>query len=380
MMAPDEDRGKTKDEETQPSTTEPPPPQQHRTDVNAGSAVYSPWLLSVYDALVLGLSNTYVWRCPTAAVLLPLFESAVVAGPGSHHLDVGVGTGFYPATAIARHRGESGASAMCEALTLVDANPVALATAHRRVLSAAARASSYSPSSLSSSLSSSPSSSPSSSSPPIRVTAVLADATRPLAIHASSDDEDGDDGGRPFTSATLFYLLHCIALRPTDAKAAAVLDAVRSRLAPGATLAGATIIVPGGRCQRDDEDDDNDDENDEHDEHQHQHQQDCQHQHHQQQHQHPQQQPSAWWLARALAACYNRHGIFANADDDPRVLERALRARFDAVEIWFVGAVMLFRARQPQDPSSQLPTLPDRSQGPSAAAAAACTRTRDNSR
>jgi len=56
----------------------------------AGAAVYSKPLLSVYDLLVLGFSNTFVWRCPSRLILA--FYNEHISG---RHLDVGVGTGFF---------------------------------------------------------------------------------------------------------------------------------------------------------------------------------------------------------------------------------------------------------------------------------------------
>jgi len=44
---------------------------------------------------VLGLSNRFVWECPTKIVLLPFYKEHL----GLKHLDVGVGTGFYIARA-----------------------------------------------------------------------------------------------------------------------------------------------------------------------------------------------------------------------------------------------------------------------------------------
>ena len=42
---------------------------------------------------------------------------------------------------------------------------------------------------------------------------------------------------------------------------------------------------------------------------------------------------------------YNRKGIFSNAEDDERGLERGLASAFDDVEIEVVAAVALFAAR-----------------------------------
>src|SRR5438045_284134 len=67
--------------------------QQRQTtpeDVQAGQAVYSRRLLAFYDWFVLGFSNRFIWKCPTAR-LLGLYRSNVTA----NHLEVGVGTGYF---------------------------------------------------------------------------------------------------------------------------------------------------------------------------------------------------------------------------------------------------------------------------------------------
>ncbi|WP_018690853.1 class I SAM-dependent methyltransferase [Algicola sagamiensis] len=56
----------------------------------AGQAVYSKSVLSVYDVWVLGISNTFFWKCPTKLIRHE-FEKNVT----NNHLDVGVGTGYY---------------------------------------------------------------------------------------------------------------------------------------------------------------------------------------------------------------------------------------------------------------------------------------------
>lgn len=68
------------------------PPKAPVTDdaVAAGAAVYSKLFLSVYDLYVLGFSNTFVWRCPSRQILD--FYNEHISG---HHLDVGVGTGYF---------------------------------------------------------------------------------------------------------------------------------------------------------------------------------------------------------------------------------------------------------------------------------------------
>ncbi|MEC9403900.1 MAG: class I SAM-dependent methyltransferase [Pseudomonadota bacterium] len=55
-----------------------------------GYAVYSRTSLAIYDALVLGLSNRWIWRCPSSH-LVALYDQHVSA----NHLDIGVGTGYF---------------------------------------------------------------------------------------------------------------------------------------------------------------------------------------------------------------------------------------------------------------------------------------------
>jgi ubiquinone/menaquinone biosynthesis C-methylase UbiE len=59
-------------------------------DVVAGQAVYTKNVLSIYDLWVLGISNHYLWKCPTR-LISKQFSDLVT----DNHLDVGVGTGYY---------------------------------------------------------------------------------------------------------------------------------------------------------------------------------------------------------------------------------------------------------------------------------------------
>ncbi|KAG9251778.1 S-adenosyl-L-methionine-dependent methyltransferase [Emericellopsis atlantica] len=163
-------------------------------DSKAGTSIYNPHVLNFYDAFVLGFSNDYAWKCPTETVLLPLFQSAI----GKRHLDVGVGTGYFPATAVARD-----VDKVCQELTLLDLNPNTLQMAKQRVESVAGSA--------------------------VRVDTVTGDATQALPLE-----------GRVFDGMSLFYLLHCMP-GPTASKLR-VLDMLRPHLAPGGTLVGATIL------------------------------------------------------------------------------------------------------------------------------------------
>jgi len=59
-------------------------------EVKMGQAVYSKPLLSIYDLWVLGISNHFIWKCPTR-ILVDHFNNHVT----SNHLDIGVGTGYF---------------------------------------------------------------------------------------------------------------------------------------------------------------------------------------------------------------------------------------------------------------------------------------------
>lgn len=59
-------------------------------DVRKGQAAYTKALLFIYDLLVLKISNTYIWKCPTKN-LIQLYNENLT----NNHLDVGVGTGYY---------------------------------------------------------------------------------------------------------------------------------------------------------------------------------------------------------------------------------------------------------------------------------------------
>lgn len=84
-----------------------------------GQAVYTPLLLRTYDTIVLRISNRWVWRCPTAT-LVAHYEANV----GVHHIDAGPGTGYFLDVADLPRLGR---------LVLIDANPVVLDHAYRRL-------------------------------------------------------------------------------------------------------------------------------------------------------------------------------------------------------------------------------------------------------
>ena len=63
---------------------------EDRQAVEAGQAVYSPFVLRMYDWFVLGFSSRFIWRCP-ASEMRRLYDRNV----SSRHLDIGVGTGYF---------------------------------------------------------------------------------------------------------------------------------------------------------------------------------------------------------------------------------------------------------------------------------------------
>lgn len=160
--------------------------KQAQPDSAAGAAIYSSLVLALYDAWVLGVSNRYAWQCPTRAVLLPFYGRHV----GARHLDVGVGTGYYPAHSD---------PARTNGITLLDLNPNSLHAASKRI-----------------------------GRPGVRT--VRGDVLAPVAALA----------GQQFDSISLFYLLHCLPGRPETK--AAVFANLKHHLAPGGVLYGATIL------------------------------------------------------------------------------------------------------------------------------------------
>jgi methyltransferase family protein len=157
----------------------------------AGYAVYSPLTLSVYDALVLGVSNPLLWKCPTPKIL-DVYNQNVSA----NHLDVGVGTGWY----LDHCRFPDPAPR----LALMDANGNSLDKAAGRV----AR---YGPETY------------------------LTDVLQPIPGRIE-----------PFDSIALTYLLHC--LPGTMEQKCVVLDHLRPLLRDGGVMFGATILGADVSC------------------------------------------------------------------------------------------------------------------------------------
>jgi ubiquinone/menaquinone biosynthesis C-methylase UbiE len=89
------------------------------TAVAKAHAIYTPFMLSIYDLLVHGLSNHLAWRCPTRR-LTELYRSNLSA----NHLEAGVGTGYFLGQAGDERLGR---------LVLLDINRHCLERAGRRL-------------------------------------------------------------------------------------------------------------------------------------------------------------------------------------------------------------------------------------------------------
>ncbi|MBI2477144.1 MAG: class I SAM-dependent methyltransferase [Planctomycetia bacterium] len=159
-----------------------------REQAAAGQAVYTPRMLRLYDLLVLGVSNRFIWKCPTAR-LLQLYNDNV----SNNHLDVGVGTGYY----LDRCRFPSDQPR----ITLLDMNPNCLRAAADRI-------SRYSP------------------------TCVEGNLFEPLNLSDAKFDSIG-----------LNYVLHCLPGNMQD-KLVAVKH-LADLLAPGGVLFGSTLLHGG---------------------------------------------------------------------------------------------------------------------------------------
>ena len=91
-----------------------------REQVESGQAVYTKRVLKAYDFVVLGVSNRFIWKCPTPKQLQH-YERNLSA----NHLDVGVGSGYF----LDRCRFPS----TPPRIALMDLNPTALEFAAQRI-------------------------------------------------------------------------------------------------------------------------------------------------------------------------------------------------------------------------------------------------------
>jgi len=162
-------------------------------NTHAAASWYTPFSLPLYDFWVLNISNRFAWCCPTTSVLEPFFNANV----GKKHLDIGVGTGYFPANAMKN-------STKLERITLVDLNTHSLDAAAHQIAC------------------------------PERTKCVVADALNPLPLVL----EDGTPAR--FDSISLMYLLHCL---PGPAiRKARIFAMVKNHLEETGVLFGATIL------------------------------------------------------------------------------------------------------------------------------------------
>jgi 2-polyprenyl-3-methyl-5-hydroxy-6-metoxy-1,4-benzoquinol methylase len=156
--------------------------------VEAGQAVYTKRVLGAYDFLVLGVSNRFIWKCPSRR-LMEHYDKYISA----NHLDVGVGTGYF----LDRCRFPSPAPRVA----LMDLNQNALDFASQRI------ARHY-------------------------PDAYLRNVLEPIPFDAPKFDSIGVN-----------YLLHC--LPGSMESKAVVFDHLKPLMNPGAVLFGSTLLQGG---------------------------------------------------------------------------------------------------------------------------------------
>ena len=154
----------------------------------AGQSVYSRSLLSVYDLWVLGISNSFIWKCPTR-----LQRAHYRQHLEQEHLDVGVGTGYY----LDKRLPDEG----FKRLGLLDMNQNSLDKTIRRVKR-------YQPE------------------------GIRANILKPLDFDA-----------QPYGSIAVNYLLHC--LPGSLPEKAVIFDHLNPYLDKGGTIFGATLLSHG---------------------------------------------------------------------------------------------------------------------------------------
>ena len=160
----------------------------HTNEAEAGQAIYSKLVLSIYDWWVLAVSNKYIWQCPTER-MVALYNAHITA----NHLDIGVGTGYY----LDHCRFPTDQPR----LVLIDLNENSLETTARRVA-----------------------------------------RYRPETRRQNVLEPFKPEPAR-FDSVGLNYLLHCL---PGDIAAKAVVfDHAKSVLNQGGVLFGATLLQTG---------------------------------------------------------------------------------------------------------------------------------------
>ncbi|KAI8970732.1 S-adenosyl-L-methionine dependent methyltransferase [Trametes punicea] len=165
--------------------------------LHPSASLYSHFVLRLYDFVVLTVSNRFAWRCPTRSTLLPFYQHHI---GDRAHLEIGVGTGYYPAASAPR-------LAKLTLVSLLDLNPNTLAYARARLANAG-----YSG----------------------HIDTLQHDVFKPLP----------DSTRARYDSVALFYLFHCLP-GAFPKKATDVFANIVPALAPGAVVYGATILGRG---------------------------------------------------------------------------------------------------------------------------------------
>lgn len=166
--------------------------------IHPSARYYSlPLMLRTYDFWVLYVTNNWIWRCRSRSVLLPFYQKHI--GENAH-LDVGVGTGYFPANAMAR-------LAKTKNVTLLDLNPDTLRTSEARI-----RGAGYA-------------------------------GTIEKVNQSVFDPLPASLRGK-FDSISTFYMLHCLPGSFPE-KASHVFANLKEGLAPGGVLYGSTVLAKG---------------------------------------------------------------------------------------------------------------------------------------
>jgi ubiquinone/menaquinone biosynthesis C-methylase UbiE len=160
----------------------------HSDPAYRGQAVYTTRTLRAYDAIVVKLSNSLVWRCPARRIVAQ-YDRHVSAA----HLDVGPGTAYY----LTRCSFPD----VAPDITLLDANVDVLRYAARRLERHGPRTE-------------------------------AADVLKPIGLDRAS-----------FRSVAMSYVLHCLP-GEIDSKAVAF-DNLNPLLEPGGVIFGTTILSEG---------------------------------------------------------------------------------------------------------------------------------------
>lgn len=257
------------------------------SDRSLSYRTYDLGTLTFYDAWVLGVSCTAAWKTPLHGVLLPFFRAHF----SEAHLDIGVGTGYFPATVLAEKKtgGKQG-------LTIMDLSKTALEKTKQRVEATA---------------------------PYVNVRAVEADCT------TVSEMLLAEDNSNKFDSISASMLIHCVP-QPTPQKSSGLSRTAARLLSRNGTFYGCTVLgsttrktttpsptidwLPGGETTFNEE----------------------------------ASAKGMNWFAWALMWFYNRAGIFTNWGDGPDGIVEALEGEFGVVESWVIGRVLFFRARVPK--------------------------------